>query len=432
MKLLVVICLIGFTCCFLGCTPSATAGKNVNQISSTDHNTEKDLRQSLEDFEDFFVKTISDAADKLDTIKDSRRPNRTTLKMKSLSIRASAAMLAQDEPMAALIDVWALSARLSSYFQDGHGSKSFEPNQNVAIEAARKIEYLIENIALKYLNKENFKKTRHKVHVFANANPIKPAMKDIILFATKSYKGKSNPFEEIITLPLMPLAMVNGVTEGVTGAGKISKSTDHIADIVEAFPESARWQLLMLLYDIEKLDSVKSTLGSISQFSKSTSRFTSLVDQLPEKLRLEFSELIKEIDEKSQNIHKTLLLTASASDDIKEVLETGDELTMSINRTSEKIQQAATAWQGAADSSAAAISKVIELDGPDHTNIDINTVRQAAVEFNLMAEKIPEIITQTDTLINKVTNRITFLIILIFATTFAFTVLVIRLSKRSP
>jgi hypothetical protein len=432
MKLLVVLCLIGFTCCFLGCTRSDNAGKNGDTISYTDHNTEDELRESLENFEEFFVKTITDAADKLDSLKKSRRPDRSTLRMKSLFIRASAAMLTQEEPMIALIDIWGLSARFSGYYQDGHGSKSVQPNQSVIIEAARKIESLIENIALKYLNKENFAKTRQKVHQFADANPIKPAMKETILFATKSYEGRSNPFEEIITLPLMPLVMVNEVTDGVTGAGKISKSTDHIADIVEGFPESARWQLLMLLYDIEKLESVKSTLGSFSQFSKSTSRLTSLVDQLPEKLRLEFSELMKEIEEKSQYINKMLLLTADASDNIKEALKTGDELTMSINKTSEKIQLAATAWQGAADSSAAAISRMIELDGPDHTNVDMNVVRQAAVEINSIAEKIPEIITHADTLIGKIIGRIAFIIILTFATIFAFTFFVIRLSKRNP
>ena len=61
---------------------------------------------------------------------------------------------------------------------------------------------------------------------------------------------------------------------------------DDFFAVVEAFPESARWQLLMLLYDIEKLDSVKTTVESFQKFSKSSSRLADSADKLPEKLRM--------------------------------------------------------------------------------------------------------------------------------------------------
>ncbi|MBW8016616.1 MAG: hypothetical protein FVQ82_10540 [Planctomycetes bacterium] len=429
MKWLVALCLLVLTFLFFGCGRNGSNGENKNSISGVDYYSESELRQSLDKFEEFFASTITDAADEIDRLSGDSRPRRSTLKLRSAAIKASGAMLRQQDPLTAFVDIWVLSARLSRYFQAGNGSRSFAPNQHVVIEAVKKTESRIESIAQEYLDKENFEKTRQKVHEFAKTNPIKPDLKEIILYASQAYQGRPNPFEEIITLPLLPLTMVNGVTETVTGAGKMAKSADHIADTVEAFPESARWQLLMLLYDIEKLDTVKTTVKSFEGFSKSASRLAASADQLPEKLRLEIVELLKQIEETSPNIRKTLQSASNTTGNIKEALKTGGELTRSINLTSEKIQLTAAAWQSAARATDAAISRMIEFRGPDEEEFDIAAYKETARQFNDLAGKIPEIFQQADKFTKKLTRRIAFLIVIFFTMTIALTLTIIRKQK---
>lgn len=411
---------------FSGCDHNGSNGKNKKTISAVDHHSESDLRQSLEKYGEFFANTITDASEELDRLSGSSRPNRSTLKLRSVTIKASGAMLGQDEPLTAFVDAWVLSTRLSRYYQQGHGSKSFEPSQHVVVDAMKKIESAIENIGLEYLDNGNFETTRKKVHEFANANPIKRGLKETVLFASESYQGQANPFEEILILPLLPLTVVNGVSEGVTGAGKIADSADHVADVVEAFPESARWQLLMLLYDIEKLDSVKSAIGSFSQFSKSSSRLADSADKLPEKLRIEIVELLKEVEEKSNNIRKTIDSADRTASNVKQALDSGDKLTKSINEMTEKIALTAKAWKGAADSTETAVTRMIEFSGPEEEKIDIDAYRQTVVQLNALADKIPAVFDHANQLTKKLTRRIAALIFLTFAMTIALTIIIIR------
>ena len=416
---------------FSGCAHNGSNGKNKKNISAVDYHSVSEMRQSLDNFEEFFANTITDASEELDRLSGSSRPNRSTLKLRSVTIKASGAMLGQDEPLNAFVDAWVLSVRLSSYFQNGFGSKSFEPNQNVVVNAFNKIETAIENIALEYLDNGNFETTRQKVHEFAKANPIKPGLKETVLFATEAYEGQANPFEEILILPLLPLTMVKGVSEGVTGAGKIADSADHVADVVEAFPESARLQLLMLLYDIEKLDSVKSAIGSFSQFSKSSSRLADSADKLPEKLRIEIGELLKAVEQKSNNIRKTIDSADRTASNVKQALESGDKLTKSINEMSTKIAITAQSWKDAADSTDAVIERMIEFSGPDDKKIDIDVYRQTAVELNVLADKIPAVFDHANQFTKKLTRKIAALIFLTFAMAIALTIIIIRTKTRS-
>jgi len=416
---------------FSGCTHNGSNGKNKKTISAVDHHSESDLQQSLEKFEEFFANTITDASEELDRLSGSSRPNRSTLKLRSVTIKAAGTMLGQDEPLTAFVDAWVLSARLSRYYQQGLGSKSFEPSQHVVVDAVKKIESAIENIGLEYLDNGNFEMTRQKVHEFAKANPIKRGLTETVLFASEAYQGQANPFEEILILPLLPLTMVKGVSEGVTGTGKIADSADHVADVVEAFPESARLQLLMLLYDIEKLDSVKTTVESFEKFSKSSSRFADSADKLPEKLRMEIVELLKEVEEKSNNIRKTIDSADRTASNITQALGAGDKLTKSINEMSEKIALTAQAWKGAADSTDAAVSRMIQFSGPEDKKVDINAYRETAVEMNVLADKIPAIFDHANQYTKKLTRRIAALIFLTFAMAIALTIIIIRTKTRS-
>lgn len=435
MKWLAALFFVSVLCYFSGCDINGKHGNGGGDLSRFDRSVENELHQSLENFEEFFSNTIIDSSDELDRLSPVARSNRSTLKLRSVTIKASGAMLGQDDPLTALIDVWVLSVRLREYFEDGLGSTSFEPNQEVLIEAFDKIHRQVENIGLEYLTKEQFEMARHKVYEFAKANPVRAGLKETVLFATETYEGQGNPFEEIVAFPLIPITtMVNGMAAAGTGPGKISASVDNFADTIEAFPESARWQLLMLLYDIEKLDSVKSTVESLSEFSKSTSRLADSAEKLPEGFRAEFSNLLVEIEKMSPNIRKMTESAEATSDNIKEAIEGGGELAVSLTKMCEKIELAAGAWQGAADSTGTAVSRMIELrqagDLSDEVNPYFNVYMETARELSSVADKLPGVLLGVDTLTKKLTQRIASLIALFFAVMLAYTVVLLRLRKN--
>ena len=110
----------------------------------------------------------------------------------------------------------------------------------------------------------------------------------------------------------------------MVGTHKLSDSADHFTDIVEALPESLRWQLLQLSYDIEKTDTIKSALASIGEFSNSSSRLAASTEKLPEQLRQQLSILIEQIDTKQTNLRDTI-------DRMRALVADIDAMTLDIN-----------------------------------------------------------------------------------------------------
>jgi hypothetical protein len=434
MKLLLTVFLIVVVNCLTGCDLIGKHSKSKNSISQIDHPAESELRQSLENFQEFFANTIIDASDEIDRLSPDIRPNWSTLRLKSVTIKASDAMLRQDDSLNAFIDVWVLSARLTDYFESGFGKKSFEPNQQIVIEACRKNLVQIENLGLEYLGQEHFEKTRVKVYEFARENPVQPGYKETVLFATEAYEGRPSPFEEIITLPLIPLAMVNGMTETVTGAPAMSKSVDRFADTIEAFPESAKWQLLMLLYDIEKNATVKSTVSSFSDFASGTSRLADSAEKLPEELRLNISSLLVEIEEKSPEIHKLLQSADSALDNTTRAIDSSDKLVISINDMCDKIVIAADAWKGAADSTDAAVSSIQEINdsktSSDKGGFDVDMFRETVGELNTLVDKLVGAISKADAFTRNNYMRFGYLILFFFAGLFVYKLAMQRLDRN--
>jgi phage shock protein A len=121
-----------------------------------------------------------------------------------------------------------------------------------------------------------------------------------------------------------------------------------MSDVVEQFPESAKWQLLLLLMEMQETEGVKTFLESMSKFSDSSVRFADSAEKLPVQLRKELSILIQEIDDKQINLQTTLEKTEKTIVAIEQALAKANKVAASFQTTANSVNQAATAWEKAA------------------------------------------------------------------------------------
>lgn len=275
-------------------------------LPPSDQISKEELRHALDNYEEFFIHTVKYVSNELDELSPKARTHKNTLNLRSHSIGACRTMLEQEEPLVAFIDSWVLSVRLTEYFETGEGSDLFVPHQEIVIDATKKIQSHIESIGMDFLDEKTFITTRENVYTFARDHPIKENFAESVIFATKPQEGQPNIFDDAINISLVPFKAVEGVAQGVVGTHKLSDSANHFSDVVEGWPESARWQLLLLLYDMQKMDMVKSVLADMSEFSNSSSRFADSAEKLPEQLRQQLSILIEEIDTKQTGLQNTI------------------------------------------------------------------------------------------------------------------------------
>ena len=268
--------------------------------------SKEQLRSTLGNYEEFFIATVKNVSDELDELMPNTRNYKSTLHLRDHTISACRTMLEQDDPQVAFVDSWVLAVRLGEYFKSGQGSDLFGEYQSLVVDAAGRIQEHIERIGKEFLDAKTFIVTRDKVYEFSRTHPIGKKYAESIVFATKPEDGQPSLFDDVINISLVPFKAIEGVTHGVAGTHKLSDSANHFSDVVEGLPESARWQLLLLLYDMERTDMVKSTLASMNEFSNSSSRLADSSEKLPEQLRQQVSILIEEIDTKQSNLQATI------------------------------------------------------------------------------------------------------------------------------
>lgn len=407
------------------------------------------LRDELDNFEEFYRNNTSQALIEIEQRQPTVRTSKRTLLLKTRANQAFHAMMEHEDSIIAFIETWGLCVRTTQYFEEGHGSRFFGEHQHFIVEAVKRNEAEIERIGRLLLDDKMFAETHRNAHAFAARNPIKDTYSNGVVYSTQVRAGEPNPYLSVITLPLAPLEALRGVDRTPLAIEKFSNTAARFSDVVEGFPEASKWQMQLLLYDLEETEMVKSLLESMSDFSDSSARFADTAEELPEKL----STLISELDEKQANLQVTLEKAEKTSSAIEQTLVQADKAAISFQVVTNNINQVATAWEKAALATTEVLagfeiittpSKDKDADTkPDFSLIDfretVEVVGQTVSEMGDLTDKVYELIAseQLDKyasmpgkLANLLAWRFGQLIILIFILAIMYRVIIVRFVNK--
>ncbi len=309
--------------------------------------SKEELREALDNFEEVAQTVVRAAADELDRLLPGFKTQRTNLVQRTQMTQAFHTMLEQDDPIIACLELWALSVRYMNYYETGEGSRLYGEHQDVAIEGAKQLEGKIEQIARMFLKGDVFEETRRQIHSFAGQNPIRGTFSNVVVYATESRPGQPSPFASVLSIPMAPFRALEGVDRTAGAIHGVRGSMERFSDIVEGLPESARWQLLLLLMEMEETEVVKALLTSLSTFSESSAKLADAADTLPENLREQASVLVEEIDAKQANLRATLDAAEETAVTIGNTFSTAKETIETTGQTAGVINEAAQEWESA-------------------------------------------------------------------------------------
>lgn len=413
--------------------------------------SKEQLRQTLDKFGELSITRSKEITTELYTLSPTARMQKTTLLGGARIVHALHSMLDQEDPIVSLVDTWSLCVRLTHYFETGEGSMLFGNHQDTAIKSAKQIELEIEQISKKFLSEAVFRDTREYIHTFARANPIQGTFSNMVVYATEIEEGETDYLTSVINIPMAPFKAMEGVDRTATAIHKFTDTAGDFSDVVEAFPESARWQLLLLLYDLEETEMAKSFLASLSEFSQSSARIANSTEKLPEQLRKQLSILVEEIDTKQASLQMTLDKAEKTAATVERSLAKADEVADSFGRTADSVNEAATAWDKAAEATNLALKELSRMkparkDPNSTASFNINdyrdtaqTVTVAANELRtLMAEvrefaKSDELATcvfAVHGLFDHVAWRVALLFLLVFVLALVYRIVVVRIVDK--
>ncbi len=361
-----------------GCGSKSIRTLGAGRAPTAGRRSKEELRETLDTFEELALDRIREAASKLDELSPTSRRKKTTVLWRTRALQALHSVSSQEDSIVSFIDTWTFAVRMTQYFEIGEGSSMFGDDQHVAIETSKELELEIEQIAETYLDDKMFKETRKTIQSVARANPIRGTLSNTVFYATQIKEGEPGYFDAVAGIPMAPFRALEGVDRTPVAINRFTDTAQNFADVVEGLPESARWQLLLLLFDLEESDMAQSFLASMAEFSKSSARMAESAEKMPEQLRKQLSTFVDEVDATQANLQTTLDKAEKTAASVERSVKLADQAGKSFGETAQIAIETATAWERTVESANQTIKEFRAGQREDKEPFNINDYRDTA------------------------------------------------------
>ena len=371
---------------------------NAGQISK------QELGEQLDKFREYFKATLRQIANDLNERVPSTRTEKTTLQMKARMAQGINAMLDNDDSIVAFIETWALCTRFRMYLEEGEGISLFGDAHEIALNGYKRLEAEIQRIGFIFLKNDVFEAARKNVTEFAHNNPIKGTFSNVIVYATEVQKGQPNPFLSVLKIPMTPFRAIEGVDRTASAIHQFSDTAERFSDIVAELPESSRWQLQLLLFDLEEAEMTKSFLNSLAQVSESSARLEKSVEKLPEQFREQLTQFVEDVDKRQAALQQTLQQAEKTSLAVSDTLEKLDKAAGSINVVVKDVNETVHAWEMAAKTTGEVVqefNKIKPSPQKEAPPFQITDYRDTAQQTSQAANDIKALLAEIDDLLES-------------------------------
>ena len=328
-------------------------GGDSRRIISEGRISKAELRDELDRFENAFIAMMKQSSAEISAEDQTRRVQRTNLRMRIRIIEALNAMTASDDSIVAFLDTWSLVIRLRMYLEEGDGSRIFGERQHIAVDFIRTAEDEMIRIGQLFLKQDELEQVQQDLEEFAQHNPIRGLYANLIVFPTlddEEDKEQDSALMRTLSIPMAPIRAMEGVDNTATAIHNVRNSVERFTDVAEQLPESARWQMTIMMDDFEESKMTQSFLTSLKDFSQSSAQLVETLDSMPAELRAELLTVLEESDESQKQLQMTMQTATQVAVQLEKTFGELQNTSQSINETAAQATEAAVAWQSASDS----------------------------------------------------------------------------------
>ncbi len=215
-----------------GCSSIPERFRMTTKLAKSDVATEQ-INQSLFDFATGFSRTVERAADQIAQDSSEARARHNALLWKLNAIPAAYLAAEHADPLAMLVDLWALCVQQTMYFESGAGKDLFGAQQRVAVQASMKMQREISKTAAQFIKPEVLAFARKEIGKWAANHPLQDhlfARPSIIAVLPQAFPDRPPGIFEALNTVQAELADVKG---------RLALQFDHL-------PRQARWQAELL------------------------------------------------------------------------------------------------------------------------------------------------------------------------------------------
>ncbi|MHC4818766.1 MAG: hypothetical protein ACYTF8_12000 [Planctomycetota bacterium] len=291
----------------VACQTSAKPDRLLEQVEDP-RITERELRLRVFEYAREFGAVVEAAGTEIAESTNDGQVSRRALLWQMTVIPVCFAAASHDDAVAGLLDVWALTVQMRIYLEEGDGREAFGDFQSLAVDAARELERLVDQLADSIPASGEAVRGRELVHDWVAEHPMRGP-----LFARPSTSA------HVATMTR---------ESGLGTFGAVRKMEEHLGAIsermslyVEHLPRQARWQAAFLLLHFLDTEAVASAMENIHQLSVSLDKFERRFDELPDLVTSERKVVVAVLQQERELVmsEATTLIGAEREKVLKEV-----------------------------------------------------------------------------------------------------------------
>jgi plasmid stabilization system protein ParE len=337
--------------------------------------TEEELQAELRQYALTFSSVISAATQEIGARTRDRTIRRRTLLWKAEMIPLASNASYIRDPQQAYVATLVLTVGMRQYLEDGSGAALFGEHQPIAVEAARELEGDARALGARFLDPAELDRLAREVEALGREHPIRGEFSPGALVEGLTDPETRNSLAWAVNLPMAPFRALTGVSEGGQAMRDFNQTARQLAHLLADFPHMVRWQLELLLYDVEDRETTLEGLAAFQVLAESSRRFSEAFEALPEDLTANASPALE-----------------SARETVREAgaaLAQVQNLVGPLSGIAEQLREAGEAWSD--------IAREVgreEEPRPDSRPFDIREYERTAQETRSAAEELKALVAE--------------------------------------
>ncbi|HVH06730.1 MAG TPA: hypothetical protein VNE71_12100, partial [Myxococcota bacterium] len=145
-----------------------------------------------------------------------------------------------------------------------------------------------------FLSESQLKRLDAEVDDLVAHHPIGGSFAADALITTFAGGSVRRTFGWVVNLPMVPFRALSGVSDTAQAVQRFDETAREFTETVGQLPPLARWQLELLLYDAEELESVDRALRAAESFADGADRMSTVAETLPDALGAELAARLEQ------------------------------------------------------------------------------------------------------------------------------------------
>jgi hypothetical protein len=254
--------------------------------------TEEELRAQVLEASSRFTVAITSAADAIETESTSPLVRKRALLWKVRMTPVVQRAASSPKATEGLLALMALAAAQELYLNEGNGASLFGEWQEVARQTSREVREDLASLPGQLLEAREAESLVAEVEQLSRRHPIVGEFEIATPQSVRADLKHFSSLQTVLNVPLSPFRALEGVESGAGAIHEFNGTARQFNELLNALPQQARWQLQLLLYDLEGRESLQRGLASMERIAESAERFSSSFEQLPTSTREAFTELL--------------------------------------------------------------------------------------------------------------------------------------------